>query len=111
MPKKTTTILALALVTTFALAQIRATTAEEIAASDVVTTYEPGKVIVVGSETGSDSVGYALDKSIVYVDRAGNSVDEHLIKPGAQIRVCFEANGKSRVIKRVVVDEDGLNHN
>ena len=110
MGTRTINILALALITPLAFAQISTTNAEQMAASDVVTTYEAGKVIVVASETGPDTFSYVLDKSILYVNKAGQKVDENLIKPGTRIRICFEAKGQSRVIMRVVVDEDSLNH-
>jgi ABC-type amino acid transport substrate-binding protein len=108
MVTRTIGVLALALVAPLAFAQISATSAEQMAASEVVTTYEPGKLIVVASGTGPDTFSYALDKSILYVNKAGKEVDEHLIKPGTRIRICFEAKGQSSVIKRVVVDEESF---
>ena len=110
MVTRTINILALALITALAFAQISAAGTEQVPASDVVTTYEPGKVIVVASETGLDTFSCALDKSVFYVNEAGKKIDEHLIKPGTRIRVCFETRGELRVIKRVVVDDESLNH-
>jgi hypothetical protein len=110
MVTRTIGILALALVTPLAFAQISATSTEQIAACEVVTTYESGKVIVVASGTGPDTFSCVLNKSILYVNKAGEKVDEHLIKPGTRIRICFDAKGQSRVIKRVVVDEESLDH-
>jgi hypothetical protein len=110
MVPKTVNILALALVTHLALAQMSTTNTEQVVASDVVTTYEPGKVIVVASETEPDTFSYTLNKSVLYVNKAGRTIGEKRIKPGTRIRICFETNGQSRVIKRVVVDEESLNH-
>ena len=106
MLRRTINILALALVAPLALAQISTPSTEQISASDVVTTYEPGKVIIVASETTPDTFGYVLNKSIHYVDKAGHDVDERLVKPGTLIHVYFEGVGPSRVIKRVVIEED-----
>ena len=106
MVTRTIGILAVALVAPLAFAQISTTSTEQMAGCDVVTTYESGKVIVVASGTGPDTFSCVLNKSILYVNKAGEKVDEHLIKPGTRIRICFEAKGQSRVIKRVVVDEE-----
>src|SRR6266403_5733316 len=72
------------------------------ASGTVTTTYEPGKIIVVGSESGPDTFSYILDKTVRYVNEAGKEIDEHLIKPGTRIHVYYD----TRVINRVVVDED-----
>jgi hypothetical protein len=41
-----------------------------------------------------------------YVNRAGREIDEHLIKPGTRIHVYYDGTGETRVVNRVVVDED-----
>jgi hypothetical protein len=78
------------------------TTTTETDSAMVTTTYEPGKIIVVGSESGHDTFSYALDKSVRYVNETGREIDEHLIKPGTRIHVYYD----TRVINRVVVEED-----
>jgi len=78
MVTRTIGILAVALGAPLAFAQISTTSTEQIAACDVVTTYQPGKVIIVASGTGPDTFGYVLNKSILYVNKAGEKVDEHL---------------------------------
>jgi hypothetical protein len=40
------------------------------------------------------------------VNKAGREIDEHLIKPGTRIHVYYDGTGETRVINRVVVDED-----
>jgi len=111
--KKTINALACALIAPLAFAQTSTTTTEqktttqpttttETASGTVTTTYEPGKIIVVGSESAPDTFSYILDKTVRYVNEAGKEIDEHLIKPGTRIHVYYD----TRVINRVVVDED-----
>ncbi len=113
MVKKTINALACALIAPLAFAQTSTTTTEqktttqpttttETASGTVTTTYEPGKIIVVGSESAPDTFSYILDKTVRYVNEAGKEIDEHLIKPGTRIHVYYD----TRVINRVVVDED-----
>jgi len=113
MVKKTINALACALIAPLAFAQTSTTTTEqkattqpttttETALGAVTTTYEPGKIIVVGSESSHDTFSYVLDKTVRYVNKAGREIDEHLIKPGTRIHVYYD----TRVINRVVVDED-----
>ena len=75
-------------------------------AAGTVTTYEPGKIIVVGSESGHDTFSYVLDKTVRYVNKAGRALDEHLIKPGTRIHVYYDGTGKTHVVNGVVVDEN-----
>jgi ABC-type Fe3+-hydroxamate transport system substrate-binding protein len=113
MVKRTINALACALIAPWAFAQTSTTTTEqktttqpttttETAPGTVTTTYEPGKIIVVGSENTNDTFSYALDKTVRYVNKAGRQIDEHLIKPGNRIHVYYD----TRAINRVVVDED-----
>jgi len=107
MATRTLNVLALALIAPLAFAQVNTTNAEQMTASDVVTTFELGKMIVVGSETEPNTTSYVLDKSILYVNSVGEKLDEKSIKPGTRVRIYFEAKGQSRVIQRVVVEGDG----
>jgi hypothetical protein len=117
MVERTINALACALIAPLAFAQTSTTTTEqktttqrttmtEPASGTVTTTYEPGKIIVVGSESGHDTFSYVLDKTVRYVNRAGREIDEHLIKPGTRIHVYYDGTGETRVVNRVVVDED-----
>ncbi len=117
MVKKTINALACALIAPLAFAQTSTTTTEqktttqrtkttETGSGTVTTTYEPGKIIVVGSESGHDTFGFVLDKTVRYVNKAGREIDEHLIKPGTRIHVYYDGTGETRVVNRVVVDED-----
>jgi hypothetical protein len=116
MVKKTINVFACALIAPLAFAQTSTTTTEQrtatqptttsTPASSTVTTYEPGKLIVVGSESVHDTFSYLLDKRVRYVNKAGREIDEHLIKPGTRIHVYYHGTGEARVVNRVVVDED-----
>jgi hypothetical protein len=68
-----------------------------------VTTYEPGKTIVVKSETGP--VSYALGTTARIIDGAGKIVTAPL-RSGQKVKVYYTGPTEKRVVERVVVDED-----
>jgi hypothetical protein len=115
--KTTINVLACALIASLAFAQTSTTTTgqkttseqttpRETASGTVTTTYQPGEVIVVGSEKAQDTFSYVLDKRVRYVNKSGREIDEHRIKPGTRIHLYYEGTGETRVVNRVVVDED-----
>ena len=115
MVKKTINALACVLIASLAFAQTSTTTKEqkattqrttrtETASGIVTTTYEPGKIIVVGSEGAHETFSYVLDKTVRYVNKAGRGIDEHLIKPGTRVDVYYYGTGETRVVNCVVVD-------
>jgi hypothetical protein len=105
MVKKTINALACALIAPLAFAQTSTTTAEQMTTgSGTVTTYEPGKIIVVGSENAPDTFSYVLDNTVRYVNKAGRQIDERLIKPGTRVHVYYDGTGETPVVNRVVVD-------
>lgn len=123
MVKKTINAVACALFAPLALAQTstrttdqttatqrtmraEATTASTSAAGTVVTTYEPGKLVVVGSEGAQNTFTFVLDKTVRYVNKAGRNIDEHLIKSGTRIRFYYDGTGKTHVINGVVGDKN-----
>jgi hypothetical protein len=101
--KKTINALVCALIAPLAFAQT--STKQPTPDSGTVTTFEPGEIIVVGSESADDTYCYALDDSVRYVNKAGKQVDEHQIKPGTRIHVYYDGTGEPSVVNRVVVDE------
>jgi len=106
MVKKTINALACALIAPLAFAQTSTTTKEQTTTGPgTVTTYEPGKIIVVGSESGHDTFSYALDETVPYVNKAGRRIDKHRIKPGTRVHVYYDSTGETPVVNRVVVDE------
>jgi hypothetical protein len=102
-----TTICALActLIATLVFAQTDTTTTKQMTTgSATVTTFEPGKIVVVGSESTDDTFSYVLDDTVRYVNKAGKKIDEHLIKPGTRIHVYYDGTGGTSVVDHVVVE-------
>src|SRR5713101_5080334 len=117
MTKKIIVALACALVAPLAFAQTSTTTTEQTTttqpetttqtttttyATGAVTTYEPGKTIVVRSDQGP--VSFALGTAARIVDRAGKVVTS-AIKPGQRVRVYYAGTGETRVVDHVVVED------
>ena len=82
-----------------------ATTASTTVAS-TVTTYEPGKLVVVGSESAQGTFSFVLDETVGYFNKAGRKIDEHLIKPGTRVHFYYDGTGKTHAVNGVVVDEN-----
>ena len=107
MVKTTIYAVACALIATLAFAQTDTTTAKQTTTgSGTVTTFEPGEIIVVGSESGQNTFSYVLDQSVRYVNKADREIDERVIKPGTLVHVYYDFTRKPPVVNRVVVDED-----
>jgi len=70
--------------------------------SGTVTTYEPGKTIVVKSEEGP--VSFALGTAARIVDGAGKIVTAPL-RTGQKVRVYYTGPTEKRVVERVVVED------
>src|SRR5438093_10074322 len=116
--KKTIVILACALIAPLAFAQTSRTTTEETTTSTqpttttqtttttttegTVTTYEPGKTIVVKS--GEGPVSFALGTAARVVNGAGRVVKSAL-KPGQRVHVYYTGTGDTRAVEHVVVEE------
>jgi hypothetical protein len=109
--------LACALVAPVAFAQTSTTTTERTTTSSApvtktettttyssgtVTTYEPGKTIVVRSEEGP--VSFALGTAANVVDAAGKVVTAP-IRAGQRVRVYYNGPTEKRVVERVVVED------
>jgi hypothetical protein len=106
MVKTTIYALACALIATLAFAQAsRMTTKQATTDSGTVTKFEPGEIIVVGSESGRDTFSYVFDDAVRYVNKAGKQIDERLIKPGSRVHVYYDNTGEAPMVNRVVVDE------
>ncbi len=67
-----------------------------------VTTYEPGKTVVVKSEQGP--VSFALGTAARIVDGAGKIVTAPL-RAGQKVRVYYSSTGEKRVVDHVVVED------
>lgn len=110
--------LACALIAPVAFAQTSTTTTEQATtttapatttqttttySAGTVTTYEPGKTIVVKGPEGP--VSFALGTTARVVDGAGKIVTAPL-RAGQKVRVYYTGPTEKRVVERVVVDED-----
>jgi len=116
--KRMTVGLACALIAPLAFAQTSTTTTETTKtnpatgttmtettttySSGTVTTYEPGKTIVVKSEEGP--VSFALGTAARIVDGAGKIVTAPL-RAGQRVRVYYTGPTEKRVVERVVVED------
>lgn len=116
--KRTIISLACALIAPLAFAQTSTTTTETTKtnpatgitstettttyASGTVTTYSPGKTIVVKSTEGP--VSFALNAPLRIVNAAGNVV-KAAIAPGQKVKVYYTGTGETRVVERVVVED------
>jgi hypothetical protein len=67
-----------------------------------VTTYEPGKTIIVKSEEGP--ISFALGTAARVVDGAGKIVTAPL-RSGQKVRVYYTGTGEKRVVERVLVED------
>ena len=116
--KKTIIGLVCALVVPLAFAQTSTTTTEETTTTNkpttatdtttttyttgAVTTYEPGKTIVVKSDEGP--VSFALGTAARIVNGAGKVVTAPL-RAGQKVRVYYTGPTESRTVERVIVEE------
>jgi hypothetical protein len=113
--KRTIIALACALVAPLAFAQTSTTTTETTTepatttqttsttyTAGTVTTYEPGKTVVVRSEQGP--VSFALGTAARVVDGAGKIVTAPL-RAGQKVRVYYIGPERERVVERVVVED------
>jgi hypothetical protein len=115
--KRTIIGLICALVAPLAFAQTNTTTTEETTTTTkpatettstttytagTVTTYEPGKTVVVKSEQGP--VSFALGTAAHVVNAAGKVVTAPL-RAGQKVRVYYTGPTESRTVERVVVED------
>jgi len=114
--KKTMITLACAMIAPIAFAQTSTTTTEQTStapattttdttttySAGTVTTYEPGKTIVVKSEQGP--VSFALGTAARIVNGAGKIVTAPL-RSGQKVRVYYTGTGDTRVVERVQVED------
>ena len=114
--KKSLIAIACAAVAPIAFAQTSTTTTEQTTSAPAtttttsttyeagtVTTYTPGKTIVVRDEHGGP-VSFALGTAARVVDGAGKIVTAPL-RAGQKVRVYYTGNGDTRTVERVQVEE------
>ena len=115
--KKSMITLACAMIAPIAFAQTSTTTTEQTTtaaapatttettttySAGTVTTYEPGKTIVVKSDAGP--VSFALGTAARIVDGAGKIVTAPL-RSGQKVRVYYTGTGEKRAVERVLVED------
>jgi len=115
--KKSMITLACAMIAPIAFAQTSTTTTEQTTtaaapatttettttySAGTVTTYEPGKTVVVKSDAGP--VSFALGTAARIVDGAGKIVTAPL-RSGQKVRVYYTGTGEKRVVERVLVED------
>lgn len=88
--------------TTTANAPVSTTETTTTYSAGTVTTYEPGKTIVVKSNEGP--VSFALGTAARIVDGAGRIVTAPL-RSGQKVRVYYTGNGEKRVVEHVQVED------
>ncbi len=114
--KRTIIGIACALVAPLAFAQTSTTTSQTTTepatttqttsttyTAGTVTTYEPGKTVVVKSDQGP--VSFALGTAARVVDGAGKIVTAPL-RAGQKVRVYYTGPTESRTVERVVVEDN-----
>ncbi len=120
--KKTLLVLACAAVAPLAFAQTSSTTTQSTSTDaatgasqttttttstdGTVSTFEPGKTIVVRRVGVTDPISYALGKTVHYVNKAGREIEANMIRPGARVHVYYDRDGETQIVNRVVVDDD-----
>ena len=81
------------------------TTTTTTSTDGTVTTFEPGKTIVIRRTGVTDPISYVLGKTVRFVNKAGATIEASTIKPGARVHVYYDGDGDARVVNRVVVDD------
>jgi hypothetical protein len=122
--KKSILILACAAIAPFAFAQTSTTTTEATttktnpvasttettttttSTDGTVTTFEPGKTIVVRRTAADGPISYALGKTARFFNRAGAEIKADRIRAGTRVHVYYTGDGDTRTTERVVVDEN-----
>lgn len=79
------------------------TTTSTTYTTGAVTTYEPGKTIVVKDER-EGPVSFALHAPVRIVDKAGRVVSRALT-PKDRVKVYYTGTGETRVVEHVEVDD------
>ena len=114
--KRTIIALVCGLVAPLAFAQTQTTTTEETTSTrpstttttsttyetGTVTTYEPGKTIIVKGEQGP--VSFALGTAANVVNAAGHAVTAPL-RAGQKVRVYYTGPTEHRTVERVIVED------
>ena len=123
--RRTTIVLACAMVAPLAFAQTRSTKTQQANMTQAATTqmstepntigtvisFTPGQKVVVPSSSivvqsspDAKPMTYVLGRKVRYVDRAGRAFDPRLIRGGTRVQLGFDRTG---AVKRVIVVDKG----
>lgn len=80
------------------------TTTTTTSTDGTVTTFVPGKTIVIRRVGVTDPVSYVFGKTVRFVSKTGAEIQASKIKPGTRVHVYYDGTGDNRVVSRVVVD-------
>lgn len=69
-----------------------------------VTTFTPGKTIVVNTTTG-DPLAYTISETARYVSNVGKEIEASMIKPGGKVHILYERNGDAMIANQIVVED------
>ena len=101
-------IFALCASVAFAADVTETTTTKTITSNGMITEYSPGKTFIIKETTGA--VPYTYGKTVTYVTKKGTALTDAevrtRIKVGIPVHVDYVTQGETRVINRIVVDED-----
>lgn len=81
------------------------TTTTTTSTDGTVSTFTPGKTIVVRRVGVTDPISYTLGKTVEYVNKAGKTIEAAMIKPGVPVQVYYSGTGETQTVTRVVVDQ------
>ena len=102
--------IALTVVAPFAWGQVSETTTTTTTTegNGTITEYTPGSVIVLKETSGPRR--YRFGKTVTYVTRSGQTLDEETvrtkIKVGVPVRVHYVGTGDNVMVDRVILDQD-----
>lgn len=81
------------------------TTTTTTSTDGTVSTFTPGKTIVVRRVGVTDPISYTLGKTVEYVNKAGKTIEAAMIKPDVPVQVYYSGTGETQTVTRVVVDQ------
>ena len=76
--------------------------ASDTSSSGTVTSHSHKTIVI---REHDNHVTYALDKTVHYVDKAGKTIDRHVIQPGKRVILHYTGTGEKRRVERVEVED------
>jgi hypothetical protein len=88
--------------TATATASGRTETSGSNTASGTVTSHTRKTIVI---RERDNPVSYVLGKTVHYVDKAGKTLDRHLVQPGKRVILHMTGAGEERRVERVEVED------